>query len=137
MASGVQDKVAAAEGKMSAAADKMSQTPAQLGRQTAGNPLAVGLIAVGAGWLVGSLLPGTSAEERAAVKVKETAAPAITGAAKETAASLQDSAQQAVEAVKATATDAAATVKDESASTARDIRDQAQAARDTVTESRQ
>ena len=83
MASGVQDKVAAAE-------DKMSQAPAQLRRQTAGNPLAVGLIAVGVGWLVGSLLPGTSAEERAAAKVKETAAPAITGAAKETAASLQD-----------------------------------------------
>jgi hypothetical protein len=105
-------------------------------RQAAGNPLAVGLIAVGVGWLVGSLLPASSAEERAAAKIKEAAGPAVTGAAKDAAASLQDSAQQAAESVKATAADAAATVKDESASSARDVRDQAQAARDTVADSR-
>ena len=128
---------AAVREKMSAAQDKVSAAPAQLRRQTAGNPLAVGLIAVGVGWLVGSLLPASPAEERAAVKVKEAAAPAVTSAAKDAAANLQDSAQQAAESVKAAATDAAATVKDETASSAHDVQDQAQAARGTVTGSHQ
>ncbi|HJY56715.1 MAG TPA: hypothetical protein VJ418_10055, partial [Streptosporangiaceae bacterium] len=115
---------------------KASAAPDRLRRQTAGNPLAVGLIAVGVGWLVGSLLPASSAEERAATKVKETAAPVVTDAAKDAAASLQDPAKQAAESVKAAATDAAAAVKDETASSAHDVRDQARAARDTVTDSR-
>ena len=106
-------------------------------RQASGNPLAVGLIAAGAGWLLGSLLPATSAEQQVAVKVKDAATPAVTGAAKEVGASLQDSAQQAAESVKATATDAAATVRDQAASSAHDLRDQAQAARDAVTDSHQ
>jgi hypothetical protein len=108
----------------------------RLGRRAAGNPLAAGLIAVGVGWLVGSLLPASSAEERAATKPKEAAAPAVSGAAKDAAASLQDSAKQAAESVKATAADSAATVKDETVGSAHDIRDQVQAARDTVTDSR-
>ena len=133
----VSSTTAAAEEKASAVQETISAAPAQLRRQTAGNPLAVGLIAVGAGWLVGSLLPASSAEERAAAKVKEAAAPAVTGAVKDAAVSLQDSAKQAAESVKATAADAATTVKDETANSAHDLRDQAQAARDTMTESRQ
>jgi hypothetical protein len=121
---------------MSAAADKMSEAPARVRRQTAGNPLAVGLIAVGVGWLAGSLLPVSNAEERAAAKVKDAAVPAVTGVAKDAAGSLRDSVQQAAGSIKATAADAAATVKDESASAARDVRDQAQAARETVIDSR-
>jgi hypothetical protein len=39
--------------------------------------------------------------------------------------------------VKAATADAAATVKDETANSAHDLKDQAQAARDTMTESRQ
>jgi hypothetical protein len=136
-ASAIHDKVASGEHTMPSAAGRMSETPAQIRRQTAGNPLAVGLIAVGIGWLAGSLLPASSAEQRAAAKVKDTAAPAVTGAAQDAAASLKNSAQQAAESVKATAADAAATVKDESASAAHDVRDQAQTARDTVTDSRQ
>ena len=69
-ASAVHDKVASGEHTMSSAAGRMSETPAQIRRQTAGNPLAVGLIAVGVGWLVGSLLPASSAEQRAAAKVE-------------------------------------------------------------------
>ena len=122
---------------MSAAQDKVSAAPGQLRRQAAGNPLAVGLIAVGVGWLAGSLLPASPAEERAAAKVKESATPAVTGAVKDAAANLQDSAQHAAESVKAAAADAAATVKDETANSVHDVKDQAQAARDTVTESRQ
>jgi hypothetical protein len=94
------------------------------------------LIAVGAGWLAGSLLPASNAEERAATKVKETAAPAVTGAVKDVAASLQDPAKQAAESVKTAATDAAGAVKDETANSAHDVGDQARAARDAVTDSR-
>jgi hypothetical protein len=132
----VSSTTSAAGEKASAVHEKASAAPDRLRRQAAGNPLAVGLIAVGVGWLVGSLLPATSAEERAATKVKETAAPAVTGAAKDAAAGLQDSAKQAAESVKAAAADAAAAVKDETASSAHDVRDQARAARDTVTDSR-
>ena len=133
----VSSTTAAAEEKASAVQEKLSAAPAQLRQQAAGNPLAVGLIAVGVGWLAGSLLPASSAEERAAAKVKEAATPAVTGAVKDAAASLQDSAKHAAESVKATAADAAATVKDETANSAHDLKDQAQAARDTMTESRQ
>src|SRR6476661_7935956 len=72
------EKASAVQEKISAQ-DTMSAAPAQLRRQAAGNPLAVGLIAVGVGWLVGSLLPASSAEERAAEKIKESATPAVTG----------------------------------------------------------
>jgi len=82
-------------------------------------------------------MPASSAEEHAAAKVKEAAAPAVTGAVKDAAASLEDSALQAAESVKAAAAGAAATVQDETASSAHDIRNQAQAARDTVADSRQ
>ena len=133
----VSSTTAAAGEKASAAQDTISAAPDQLRRQAAGNPLAVGLIAVGAAWLVGSLLPASSAEERAAAKVKEAATPAVTGAVKDAAASLQDSAKRAAESVKATAANAAATVKDETANSAHDLRDQAQAARDTMTGNRQ
>jgi len=115
----------------------VAAAPDQLRRQTAGNPLAVGLIAVGVGWLAGSLLPPSHAEEHAATKIKEAATPAVTGAAKDAAASLQGSAQEAAESVKAAATDAAAAVKDEAASSAHNVRDQAHAARGTVTGSHQ
>jgi hypothetical protein len=133
----VSSTTAAAADKASAAQGTISAAPAQLRRHAAGNPLAAGLIAVGVGWLVGSLLPASSTEERAAAKVKEAATPAVTGAVKDAAANLQDPAKQAAESVKDAASDAAATVKDETANSAHDLKNPAQAARDTMTESRQ
>ena len=126
-----------ASGISSATGEKLPAAQGQLRRQASGNPLALGLIAVGAGWLLGSLLPATSAEQQVAAKVKDVATPAVTGAAKEVGASLQGSAQQAAESVKTTATDAAATVKDQATSSAHDLQGQAQAARDAVTDSGQ
>jgi hypothetical protein len=116
--------------------DKASAAPGRLRRQAAGNPLAFCLIAAGIGWLVGSLLPATTAEERAATKAKDAVAPTLTAAAKDAAADLQDSAKHAAESVKAAAADAADAVKDETADSAHGIRDQALTARDTVTDSR-
>jgi ElaB/YqjD/DUF883 family membrane-anchored ribosome-binding protein len=109
--------------------------PGQVRMRAAGNPLAAGLIAVGVGWLIGSLLPASTAEQQAAAKVKDTATPVLTDAAKEVAGNLQEPAQQAVAAVKDTATDAATTVKDESTAAANDLKDQAHDAKGTVQES--
>ncbi len=124
-----------ASGTSAAVGDSVSAAQDKLRSQASGNPLAVGLIGLGLGWLLGSLLPATSAEEHAAVKVKEAAAPPLTDAAKEAADNLQGSAQHAAESIRATAADAAATVKDEAVSSAEDVRDQAQSARQTVQES--
>ncbi|WIX84268.1 hypothetical protein QRX50_19710 [Amycolatopsis carbonis] len=44
------------------AAETLGETPKPVRRGTEGNPLAAGLIAFGAGWLVASLLPGTERE---------------------------------------------------------------------------
>jgi gas vesicle protein len=120
----------------SSVADAVTSAPEQIRSRTAGAPLAVGMIAFGVGWLAGSLLPASAAEQQAATKVKETATPVITDAAKEVGENLKEPAQQAVEAVKDTATNAAATVKDESTSAVSDLKDQAQDAKDTVQESR-
>lgn len=121
----------------SAVAGTASAAQHQLSRQTTGNPLAAGLIALGAGWLAGSLWPASSAEEQAAARVKEAATPAVTAAAKQTAASLQGSAQHAAESVRDAAADAVSEVKNETVSSAGEVRDQALEARDTVTEGRQ
>jgi hypothetical protein len=113
-------------------ADTISSAPAQLRASAGGNPLAAGLIAFGVGWLTASLLPASQAEQEAATKVKDTAAPIVTDAAKEVAGNLKQPAQQAVDTVKDTASEAAATVKDEGSSAAHDIGEQARTAKDAV-----
>jgi hypothetical protein len=45
----------------SSVADAASSAPDMARRQTRGNPLAAGLIALGVGWLASSLLPLTEA----------------------------------------------------------------------------
>lgn len=138
--SGVKDKVMGAASTAtssvsdtsSSVSDAVTGVPQRLSDQTSGSPLAAGLIAFGVGALLGSLLPASTGEQRAAAKVKDTMTPIATDAAKDVADHLKEPAQEAVEAVKDTATDAAATVKDESASAAADLKDQAQDAKDTV-----
>ena len=44
-------------------------------RKTRGNPLAAGLVAFAAGWLVSSLLPASQAERQGATALKEKAQP--------------------------------------------------------------
>ncbi|MDQ6928556.1 MAG: hypothetical protein M3159_07830, partial [Actinomycetota bacterium] len=120
--------------------DSVSNAPAALRSRACGNPMATGLIAFGVGWLVGSLLPASSAETRVAAKAKESAAPLtdkLTDAAKEVGEHLREPAQQAVESVKGTAADAAQTVKEEGQSSAQDVGQQAREAKETVQESRQ
>jgi Protein of unknown function (DUF3618) len=59
--------------KASSAADMASSAPEQARQRTRGNPLAAGLVAFGAGWLLSSLLPATEPEQQAAAQVKDLA----------------------------------------------------------------
>jgi ElaB/YqjD/DUF883 family membrane-anchored ribosome-binding protein len=144
---GVKDKVmgtaAGAGSRTSSAAssvsDSISAAPDTVTAHTRGNPLAAGLIALGTGLLVGSLLPASQKETELAGAVKDNAstlAQPITEAAKSVAADLKAPAQEAVEAVKSTATDAAATVKEQGASSAQDVKGDAMDAKDAVQDSR-
>ncbi len=96
--------------------------------KTRGNPLAVGLIALGAGWLVGSMLPATQSEQRLAEKAKEQAQPLVDQAqqaATESAQNLREPVKQAAQEVKASAQDAASNVKDRTVESGQDLRDSA------------
>ena len=104
-------------------------------RRTEGNPLAAGLVALGAGWLIGSMLPASEKEKQAAVAIKDKAEPLVDEAksvAQDAAQELKEPAQQAAESVKTAATDAASTVAEEGRSTAEDVKSQAQSSADTV-----
>jgi hypothetical protein len=122
--------------KVSSAADAVGEAPAAIQRGTRGNPLAAGLIAFGAGWLVSSLLPASEPERRLAGQAtdlaREHVAPVAQHAAEELKENLREPAQQAAESVKSEAADAASTVKDEARSATGDVTDRAQQARENV-----
>jgi len=93
-----------------------------------GNPLAVGLIAFGVGWLASSLIPASTAEKRVASQVKDAAQPLVheaAEAAKQVGENLKQPLADAADAVTGTATDAAETVKTEASSSASEVRDEA------------
>jgi hypothetical protein len=80
-ASSVHGKVSGGSGSVSGGASHLSgavsQAPQAAKQRAQGNPLAAGLIALGAGWLLGSLLPASQKEREAVVKVKEQAQPLV------------------------------------------------------------
>jgi uncharacterized protein YjbJ (UPF0337 family) len=127
-----QDKVSSAA---SSVADTASSAP-QLARQKAqGNPLAAGVIAFGAGWLLSSLLPASEKEQQAAGAIRDKASEhsdKLTGplseAAQQATDNLREPAQQAAESIKSTASDAASTVKGETQSATQDVAGQAKQA---------
>ncbi|MGW9549626.1 DUF3618 domain-containing protein [Citricoccus zhacaiensis] len=118
----------------------LQQAPARIRQGTRGNPLAAGLIALGAGWLIGSMIPASHAEQEAAETVKDRAAPVVDEAksvaqemgeslkpqAQEAAASVKGTAATGVEHVKAEGQDKAGQLKDEAAQAAQTVKDQAQ-----------
>jgi gas vesicle protein len=137
-ASSAKDTVASTA---SSAADAVGSAPDIARQRTRGNPLAAGLIAFGAGWLVASLLPATQPEQQVASQVKDVAtdkgrpiAQQLGQAGQEAAQDLKESAQQRAQSVRETATDAASTVRDEAQSQASDVTDHAQDARGRVTD---
>ncbi|PPL20293.1 DUF3618 domain-containing protein [Microterricola pindariensis] len=110
------------------AADHVSGAAHHAAAQAKGNPLAVGLIAFGAGLLAASLIPASTAEKKIAANVKDAAEPLaheLADAATEVGEHLKQPLADAAEAVKETATDAATTVQHEAASSASDVKEQA------------
>jgi Protein of unknown function (DUF3618) len=137
-ASAARDTVA---GTASSAVDTVRSAPDTARRGTQGNPLAAGLIAFGAGWLLSALLPASEPEQRVASQVKDFAAEQgrpvaeqLGQAGQQAAQELKESAQQRAEAVRGTAADAASTVTGEARSAASDVTGQAQQAADRVRE---
>ncbi len=84
---------------LQATGDAISSAPDKVQQSAQGNPLAAGLIAVGVGWLVGSLLPASRPERQAAATLKDKAAPLaqqVSNVAKDTAQNLQQPAKEAL-----------------------------------------
>lgn len=126
-------------GMTTSVAGTVSNAPQSARTRAQGNPLAAGMIALGAGWLLGSLLPA-SEREREAIGVakeraKEQAQPLVQEAksvAQETAQNLKDPAMQAADSVRSTAQDAVQTVKAEGQQQAEGVRSSAQDSKETV-----
>jgi hypothetical protein len=136
----VSDTAAAASASVqdaaATAADAVQEAPRAIRRQTRGNPLAAGLIAFGAGWLVSSLLPASRREQELADQAKEVAQekvqPVLQQVASEVGDNLREPAQQAVASVRSTAQDATDTVAEEGRAAAQDVSGRAQDAAGTV-----
>jgi Protein of unknown function (DUF3618) len=125
----------------SSGAQALQEAPQMVRRQAQGNPLAAGLIAFGAGWLVSSLLPPSRTERQLAGqardKVQEVGQPlaqTVGQAAAEVKENLREPAQQAVESVRSTATEAGQTVAEEGRTAAGRVQGRAQDAAGTVRE---
>jgi ElaB/YqjD/DUF883 family membrane-anchored ribosome-binding protein len=123
----------------SSAADTVTSAPEVARRRTQGSPLAAGLIAFGAGWLVASLVPASRKEQELAEQAKDQLGQQlqpVAEQAKQTASGMADSmrepAQQAVESVKSTVGDAASTMAGESRAAAGQVSDRADEARQNV-----
>jgi hypothetical protein len=124
----------------SEAAQAVGRAPEAVRRGTEGNPLAAGLIAFGAGWLISSLAPASRKEQeladQATTWAREHGQPIAEQVAGQVKDTLAEPAQQAVESVRSTATDAASTVADETRSAAGSVTDRAKEAKDSVQEQR-
>lgn len=133
---GTASDVAEAGGSaMSSAAGAVGSVPQTIARKTEGHPVAVGIIAFGAGLLLSSLVPSTTRERELAQVAKEKAAPLageLGDAAREAAENLREPAKEAVDAVKGTAEEAVENVRAEGSDAAAEVKDSATGARDRV-----
>lgn len=112
----------------------------QVKSRTRGNPMAAGLVALGAGWLLGSLLPASEKEKQAAVTAKEKAAPVLDEAksmAQQGGEHLKEPAQEAAQSLKESAQDAAETVKTQGQQQAETVSTSAAESRDAVQQHQQ
>jgi hypothetical protein len=124
----------------SSAVGTLRSAPETVRRNAEGNPLAAGLIAFGAGWLLASLLPASAPEQQLAGQAKDVAmekgrplAGHLGEAGQQAAEQLRDSAQQRAESGQGTAADAASTVAGEAREAATHVTGHAQDAAGHVT----
>jgi len=124
-----------ASGRLSSLGETASDLPDQARQRVEGSPLAVGLIAFGAGLLAAALLPSTTAEQRAATSLKEQAQPLVDEAkqvAQDVAQGLKEPAAQAASAVKDRAAEGTSNVKESGAAAVSDVKEQATGAAEEV-----
>lgn len=119
------------------ARDTVASAPTQARRETRGNPMAAGLIALGAGWLLGSLLPGSEKERELAVTAKERVGDSglvdeVRSVAQDVVEDVKPQAQEAADQVKQSASESVEHVKDEAGSAAEDVKVSAQESKKNV-----
>ncbi|MBW3580341.1 MAG: hypothetical protein KY447_05815 [Actinobacteria bacterium] len=118
-----------AEEMASGTGSQAKAAPAALRQRTESNPMAAGLVALGAGFLVAALLPPTDRERQAASRVQTRLEPVkkqVTQVGKDIAGELQQSAQGSVEQLKERATSAVGQVKQDAQSSTEVVKDEAQ-----------
>ncbi|QNE17658.1 DUF3618 domain-containing protein [Kribbella qitaiheensis] len=119
--------------------DAVGSAPDMARARTRGTPLATGLIAFAAGWVVAAAIPPSTRERELAQETKDKAIEAA-GPVKEHAAqaaqelkeNLQAPAQEAVEHVKESASQAATDVADEGRAAAQDVAHETKQSADSV-----
>lgn len=127
----VQELAGQTSGSMTRAADGVRQSQVGLRGKAEDNPMAAGLVALGAGVLVASLLPPTPAERRAALRLRDELGP-LQQQAGEVGRQLADdvgsSAQERLEQVKARAGEAVEQVKEETTASTEEVKKETKAA---------
>lgn len=134
------DAKAYAQDAKDRAGEMVQGAPAQVKQRTRGNPLAAGLIALGAGWLIGSMMPTSKPEQDAAAALKDKAEPLVEEAksaaqemgehlkpqAQEAAQTLQDAGRSSVQNVQEEGKHHASNLKDDTQQAAQHVKDEAQ-----------
>lgn len=128
----VQDATGAAAAKIG---DAAGSAPDAARAQATGNPVAAGLIAFGAGWLISSLVPASSTERDAARTIEDNAdgvVEPLTDSARQVADNLRAPAQHAADEVQQKATEAVQRTSRHAQTAADDVKDQAATAKNHV-----
>jgi hypothetical protein len=110
-------------------AEAARQVPDTVISQTQGNPMAVGLVAFGAGLLAATLIPPSEPEQRLAGTLRDQAQPLqdeLKAAGQQVVEDVKSSAKQGTEQVKQRASEAAGTVQEDVKSSAQEVKSQAQ-----------
>lgn len=129
---GARSAAGSAQDAADSAGDSAQGTPDAVQEKTKGNPVAAGLIAFGAGWLLSSLAPASDVEKKAASTVQDRVGEPLKQSAQEVASNLEEPAQQAAASVQDTAQDAAQRTGEHAKSAASDVQDHAQDAKEQV-----
>ena len=126
-------------GAVHSAGESISHAPQAARRQMQGNPLAVGLIAFGVGWLAASLVPSSRREQDLALAAQQQAQPLLDDArqtAQQLVEDFKPAAQHAVDEVRSTAQDGVAAVRAEGQDAAAHLKEDAAHAKHHIQEQR-
>lgn len=130
---GATSAASSAQDAKDSAGDSAGSAPDAIRGQTKGNPVAAGLIAFGAGWLLSSLAPASEAEKKAASQVEDRVGEPLKQSAQEVAGNLKEPAQQAAASVQDTTQEAANRTAQHAKSAASEVQEHAKDAKGDVT----